>query len=124
MNTFVVRLLRAVILLMLLGVLITQAWVLPDIARSLATRYPEVDHLRTPALTVSIIGLTAAHVVLVCAWRLLTMVRHDTVFSTSAFRWVDVIIGATGAAGASALGLLIWLSTPTGWASRRRTSPS
>jgi hypothetical protein len=112
-NPFVVRLLRAVILLMVLGVLITQAWVLPDIAGSLSIRYPEVAHLHAPALTVSIIDLTAAHVVLVCVWRLLTMVRTNTVFSADAFRWVDVIIGAAGAAGALTLGLLLWLGSQT-----------
>ena len=113
MNAFVVRLLRAVILLMALGVLATQAWVLPEFATTLAINYPEVAELRGPALTVSIIGLTAAHVVLVCVWHLLTMVRTNTVFSRGALRWVDAIIGSAAAAGALALGLLVWLSART-----------
>ena len=113
MNAFVVRLLRAVILLMALGVLLAQAWVLPDIARSLVARYPEVAYLHGPTLTVSIIGLTAAHVVLVCVWHLLTRVRRDTVFSTGALRWVDAIIYAAAAAGVLAFSLLLWLGTQT-----------
>ncbi len=35
---------------------------------------------------------------MVCVWRLLTMVRRGTVFSHSAFRYVDVVIGAAAVA--------------------------
>ncbi|GIH61501.1 hypothetical protein Msi02_23180 [Microbispora siamensis] len=37
-------------------------------------------------------------VVLVCVWRLVTMVRRGTVFTHAAFRWVDVVTGAFVAA--------------------------
>jgi hypothetical protein len=37
-------------------------------------------------------------VVLVCVWRLVTMVRRGTVFSHGAFRYVHTVIGAVTAA--------------------------
>lgn len=113
MNTLVVRSLRVVIVVMHLGVLVAQAIALPEMAASLAATYPEAAHLRGPVLTVSVVGLTAAHVSLFCVWRLLTMVRRDTVFSARAFRWVDVIIGAAGTAGVLAFALLLWLGART-----------
>lgn len=112
-NILATLLLRVVLVLMFLGVLLAQLWVLPDIARSLADRYPEVAHLRPPILVTAILALVAAQLVLVCVWRLLTLVRRDTVFSPEAFRWVDVIIGAAGGAGVLALGLLLWLTWQT-----------
>ena len=98
---------------MFLGVLVTQLWVLPDISGSLAAQYPEAAHLRSPTLVISILTLVAAQLVLVCVWRLLTLVRRDTVFSPEAFRWVDVIIGAGAGAGMLTLGLLLWLTGQT-----------
>lgn len=45
-----------------------------------------------------ILGMMAAQAALVCVWRLVTMVRRGTVFSHTAFRYVDVVIGAIVAA--------------------------
>lgn len=46
------------------------------------------------------LGIACLQVIAVCIWRLLTMVRHGTVFSRASFRFVDIVIGAiaTGAA--------------------------
>lgn len=112
-NVLATGLLRLVLIFMFFGVLVTQLWVLPDISRSLTDRYPEVAHLGSPTLVTSVITLVAAQLVLVCVWRLLTLVRRDTVFSPEAFRWVDVIIGAAAGASVLALGLLIWLTGQT-----------
>lgn len=105
-------LLRAVIVLLVLGTLLTQLVVLPDLSLSLEYRYPEAAHLRVPTLVVSVIGLVPLHVVLVCVWRLVGMVRRDAVFSPAAFRWVDAMIWSALAA-ALALGLLGWLTGAT-----------
>jgi len=106
-------LLRAVIVLLVLGTLLTQLVVLPDLSLSLEYRYPEAAHLRVPTLVVSVIGLVPLHVVLVCVWRLVGMVRRDAVFSPAAFRWVDAMIWSALAAAALALGLLGWLTGAT-----------
>lgn len=113
MKTFVTGLLRPVIVLMFLGILIAQAWVLPDVSESLAAQYPEMAHVRTPTLVASIIMLATAQLALLCVWRLVTLVLRDAVFAHAAFRWVDVIIGAAVAAALLALGLLLWLTGQT-----------
>ena len=41
-----------------------------------------------------VLGIVTVQVTMVCVWRLLTMVRRGTVFSSAAFRYVDVVIGA------------------------------
>lgn len=51
-----------------------------------------------PILVITVLGVVTVQVVLVCVWRLLTMVRRGTVFSHAAFRYVDVVIGAIVAA--------------------------
>ncbi len=54
-------------------------------------------------------GAAAAEVVLVCVWRLVTMVRRGTVFSLGAFRYVHIVIGAFVAAAllVCALGVVL-----------------
>ena len=59
----------------------------------------------------------AAQVVLVCVWRLVTMVRRGTVFSHAAFRYVDVVIGAIVAAA------LLWFALTALLAPGERVDP-
>jgi hypothetical protein len=47
---------------------------------------------------IAVLGVVTVQVVLVCVWRLVTMVRRGTVFSHAAFRYVDVVTGAFVAA--------------------------
>ncbi len=54
--------------------------------------------LRTPVIVIVLLGVVTAQVVLVCVWRLVTMVRRGTVFSHGAFRYVHTVIGAVTAA--------------------------
>ncbi|WP_269321798.1 DUF2975 domain-containing protein [Microbispora rosea] len=54
--------------------------------------------MRSPFLAITVLGFVTVEVVLVCGWRLVTMVRRGTVFTHAAFRWVDVVIGAFVAA--------------------------
>ncbi|MFD4344499.1 DUF2975 domain-containing protein [Streptomyces coelicoflavus] len=62
-----------------------------------------------PILTIVVLGAGTAQVVLVSAWRLVTMVRRGTVFSHAAFRHVHLVIGAFLAASllAFALGVVL-----------------
>lgn len=99
------RVLRVVIVLLLAGLLFFQAVLLPLLGVDIAEGGDDVVHLRWPVVVIGILGVATVEVVLVCIWRLLTMVRADTVFSRSAFRYVDVIIGAIAAAA----GLLLLL---------------
>ncbi len=71
---------------------------IPLIARDLDGADPEVLDLRMPLLTLIVLGIVTTQVVMVCVWRLLTMVRHGTVFSDAAFRYVDIVIWAIAVA--------------------------
>ncbi|MFG2095760.1 DUF2975 domain-containing protein [Streptomyces sp. NPDC048612] len=60
---------------------------------------------RTPVLVITVLGVVTAQVVLVCVWRLVTMVQRGTVFSHAAFRYVHLVIGAFVAASLLVLAL-------------------
>ena len=90
--------LRAVIAALLAGSVFVEAVMVPLLAMNLAHLRPDVVHLRTPLLTIAVLGLVMVQVVLVCVWRLATMVRHGTLFSHAAFRYVHIVIGTMVAA--------------------------
>ena len=54
--------------------------------------------VRVPVVAIVLLGIVCVQVVAVCVWRLLTMVRRGTVFSSGAFRFVDVIVGSVAIA--------------------------
>ncbi|MFJ3439781.1 DUF2975 domain-containing protein [Streptomyces sp. NPDC086081] len=90
--------LRAVLVVLLAGSLFVQGVMVPLLAIDMNALEPEHAQLRTPVLVILVLGIVTAQVVLVCVWRLLTMVRRGTVFSTGAFRYVHLVIGAFVAA--------------------------
>ena len=96
MGNLTVRALRVVLVVVLVGSVLIQAgmvWTL------VSGNDPEDGSIPLTALRViTIFGLLSVQVALVCVWRLVTMVRRGTVFSHAAFRYVDVVIGAIGAA--------------------------
>jgi hypothetical protein len=53
-------------------------------------------------LVLVLTGTVLLQALMVCVWRLVTMVRRGTVFSHAAFRYVDIVIGAIMAAA------LVW----------------
>jgi hypothetical protein len=53
-------------------------------------------------LVLVLTGTVLLQALMVCVWRLVTMVRRGTVFSHAAFRYVDIVIGAIVAAA------LVW----------------
>ncbi|QYA96375.1 DUF2975 domain-containing protein [Streptomyces anulatus] len=115
MGKLTVRALRAVLVVVLAGSVFVQAlmvWVL------VSGSDPEDGSLPlTPLRVITILGIGAAQVVLVCVWRLVTMVRRGTVFSHAAFRYVDVIIGAIVAAA------LVWFAVTALNAPGQRDDP-
>jgi hypothetical protein len=95
---------RLVLMIVFAGTLVVQGFLVPLAALDFSdVPDPAWDDLQLPVravvfLTLVVLVVVAAQVVMVCLWRLLTMVRRDTVFSSRAFRPVDVIIGAVGTA--------------------------
>ena len=92
----------------LLGSLLIQVLLVPLTFRDLDG--PDVVDVRTPLMGIVVLGIGTTQVVMVCLWRLATMVRRGTVFSEGAFRYVDVIIGAIAVASLLLFGLGVLLA--------------
>ena len=96
MGTLAVRALRTVIGALLIGTVLIQVGMVGTV---ISGSDPEDGSLPLTALRlITVLGMVSAQVVLVCLWRLVTMVRRGTVFSDAAFRYVDGVIGAFVAA--------------------------
>lgn len=99
MQPRVTSLLKTLIALMLALLLVSQVLVIPEVARVTAIRNPDVAHLEIPGIIGAVLFLALVQVTLICVWRLLSLVRAERIFSTAAFRFVDIILGALAAAG-------------------------
>ncbi|WP_059010469.1 DUF2975 domain-containing protein [Streptomyces specialis] len=107
MGHLTVLALRAVIVVLGVGSVFVQTVMVPLLAIDL----DEVDTGRAvPVLVITVLGVVAVQVVLVCVWRLVTMVRRGTVFSHAAFRYVHVVIGAIVAAAVLLFALAVVLA--------------
>ncbi|MER6301046.1 DUF2975 domain-containing protein [Kitasatospora sp. NPDC001539] len=115
MGKLAVRALRAVLAVVFAGTVFVQAsmtWAL------ISGNDPEDGSLPlTPLRVIVLLGMVSAQVVLVCVWRLVTMVRRGTVFSHAAFRYVDVVTGAIVAAS------LLWFAVTAVNAPGQRDDP-
>ncbi len=115
MGRLTVRALRAVLAVVLTGTVLIQVlmvWTL------IGGSDPEDGSLPLTALRlITILGLITVQVVLLCVWRLVTMVRRGTVFSDAAFRYVDTVIGAIVAAA------LVWFTVTAINAPDQRDDP-
>lgn len=105
MGKLTILALRIVLAVVLAGTLFVQAVMVPLLASDLSEAGPAAEAVRLPVSVIVVLGLIAVQVVLVCVWCLLTMARRGTVFSTAAFRYVDVVIAAVSAAALLLFGL-------------------
>ncbi|MEV4433666.1 DUF2975 domain-containing protein [Streptomyces sp. NPDC049585] len=115
MGKLTVGALRAVLVVMLAGTGFVQAgmvWAL------VGGSDPEDGSLPlTPLRLLTILGMVAVQVAVVCVWRLVSMVRRGTVFSHAAFRYVDIVIGSIVAAA------LVWFAVTAVNAPGQRDDP-
>jgi hypothetical protein len=115
MGKLAVNALRAVLVVVFIGTVSVQAlmvWTL------VSGRDPEDGSLPLNTLRViTILGMVSVQVAVVCVGRLVTMVRRGTVFSHSAFRYVDGVIGAIVAAA------LVWFAVTVVNAPGQRDDP-
>jgi hypothetical protein len=93
MSVMTIRALRVVLGLALMASVLVQAVAVPGLSRDLSTD-PDLADVRVPLVVIVVLGVVMTQVCAVCIWRLLTMVRRGTVFTPTALRWVDVIVGA------------------------------
>jgi Protein of unknown function (DUF2975) len=110
MGSLTILMLRIVLAMLLAGSLFVQGVMVPLLATDLNGLNPDHAYLRTPLLVFVVLAIVTVQVVLVCVWRLLTMVRRGTVFSDASFQYVDVVIGAVAAASLLTFGLGVVLA--------------
>lgn len=110
MHRITIVVLKTLIACLLALLVFCQIFVVPAVAAQSAVRYHEIAYFEIPGTLVGIGFLLCVQVVLVCVWRLLSLVREDSIFSESAFPDVDVSLGAVGFATFLVLIALIALS--------------
>ncbi|GAA1826419.1 DUF2975 domain-containing protein [Microlunatus capsulatus] len=97
-------------LVVLFAVLVLfQVMSLPGQFRHLAEQDPEMAYLRWPATAVTVFWVLCVQVVVVCTWKLLTLVLADEIFTDGALRWVDGIVWAVGAAWVVLVAVLLFV---------------
>lgn len=94
MERWVIRTLRGVIAIALLGSLVVQLVLMPLLWIDLDDAHRGVQ---VSLVAIGVLGVACLQVIGVSVWRLLTLVRRGTVFSQEAFRHVDRIIAAVAA---------------------------
>jgi Protein of unknown function (DUF2975) len=90
--------LRITLVLTFAALVVFQFMSFPGMFAHMAKEEPDLAYLRWPLTAFTAVEILSVQVVIVCTWKLLTMVRQDRIFSEDALRWVDVIIGAIAVA--------------------------
>jgi hypothetical protein len=104
MSQIAILLLRLALVVLALGALVGQVVIIPAIGRDLGG----ISDQATVPFTIIGIGVAACfQVAIVGTWMLLSMIRRGAIFTTRAFRWVDLIIGAGVVAALLLLGLAV-----------------
>ncbi|MEU4568724.1 DUF2975 domain-containing protein [Micromonospora sp. NPDC023956] len=104
-----------VFLVVLFGILVMlQTFSLPGQFAHMAEESPDFAYLRWPATAVAVFWVLCVQVVIVATWKLLTLVKHDRIFSDVALRWVDAIVWAITAAWAVLVGVFLYVGFNAG----------
>lgn len=104
-----------VFLVVLFGVLIPfETLSLPGQFAHMARENPELAYLRWPATAVTVFWVLCVQVVIVCTWKLLTLVRRDRIFSPASLVWVDAIVWTIAAAWVVLLGVFLYVGFHAG----------
>lgn len=109
--------LRAFLVLLFGILLVFQFLSLPGQFAHMASESPDLAYLRWPLTAVSAFWVLCAQVVVVCTWRLLSLVAEGRIFSSESFGWVDGIVAAFVAAWLVLLGVAAYFGL-------RATDPS
>ncbi|SFF58281.1 DUF2975 domain-containing protein [Blastococcus tunisiensis] len=86
--------LRILLGIVFAGLVAAQVWALPELLPDLAEPTPERSFMRWTMLVAAVLALVCVQVVLVCTWKLLTLVTDDRIFSAGAMPWVNGIVRA------------------------------
>ena len=110
-----VGLLRVLLVLLFGALVAAQILAVPGTLARMVDQSPELADLRWPMLVVAVLGMLCVQVVIVCTWKLLTMVEDDRIFSEASLVWVDAIVWAVFAAWVLLLGMFIYLGVNLGF---------
>lgn len=110
MGKLTILALRIVLALALAGSLFVQVVMVPLLVVDLHEAVAPTGPVVVPIVLIVVLGILCLQVTVACVWRLVTMVGRDTVFSGAAFRFVDIIIIAVGAAAALVFALAVVLA--------------
>jgi hypothetical protein len=89
--------------------LLFQVMSLPGQFAHMAAESPQLAYLQWPLTVFSIVELLCVQAVIVSTWKLLTLVKHDRIFSKASLAWVDVIVWAVVAAWILLLGVFLFV---------------
>ena len=95
MHPITIMVLRIILALSLVGSLAVQLLIVPTIWADLVDAPAGV---RVAAVSIIVLWIVCLQVVALCIWRLVSMAAADAVFTSRAFRFVDVVIGAIAVA--------------------------
>ncbi|WP_433310438.1 DUF2975 domain-containing protein [Micromonospora chersina] len=99
-----------VFLALLFGILVLfQTMSLPGQFAHMAREDPDMAYLRWPATAVTVFWVLCVQVVIVCTWKLLTLVKNDRIFSEASLGWVDAIVWAIAAAWLVLVGVFLYV---------------
>jgi hypothetical protein len=84
--------LRILLVLLFAGFVVAESLSVPGQFSHLAQENPELGAWPWVLMALGILLLVGFQIVIVCTWRLLSMVRADRIFSPESFAWVDVIV--------------------------------
>ncbi|MDZ4264121.1 MAG: DUF2975 domain-containing protein [Mycobacterium sp.] len=104
----VIPVLRLFLVALFAILVVLQTMSLPGQFAHMAAESPESAHLRWPLTAVSVFLLLCVQAVIVCTWKLLTLVSSDRIFSPASLVWVDAIIWAIAAGWSIFLGLFLY----------------
>jgi hypothetical protein len=99
--------LRALLAIVFAGLLAAQIWAVPALLPDIAEPTLERSFMRAVMWTVAVLGLACIQAVIVCTWKLLTLVTNDRIFSASALPWVNAIVWAIAAGWVMLLGTFV-----------------
>jgi hypothetical protein len=99
--------LRVLLAIVFAALVAAQIWAVPGVLPDLTEPTLERSFMRWTMLAVSALGLVCVQVVIVCTWKLLTMVTHDRIFSANSLPWVNAIVWAIAVGWAMLLGAFV-----------------
>jgi hypothetical protein len=99
-----------VFLVVLFGLLVVfQTLSLPGQFAHMAMESPDMAYLRWPMTAVSVFSVLCVQVVIVCTWKLLSLVKSDRIFTEASLSWVDAIVWAIAAGWVVLLAVFLYV---------------